>query len=618
MLTRKIAYIDLSRGTVVKEVIPSEWRHKYLGGRGINALLLYSLVEPGYNPLGPENPLLFGGGWLNGVPGFGPARGSNQGGFFGSELKYAGFDHLVITGKSDSPVYLFVKDGDIEIRDARHLWGKDVWETQQIIRKEHADERIASDVIGVAGENLVRMANIITGPKNAAGRCGMGAVMGSKRLKAVAVRGTGDVIVAHPQEVLTFLKQQNDKLLGTKWAQTLHRFGTPLLVEAQKHHHYSKGGLGRPVADFTETLNAKNMEPHSEGMSGCFGCAVQCRHRFMVKEGKYKGLRSEGPEFCILNSSGFVLENMDLEGILYSTYLTDRLGLDQSATHLMINYAMNMFEQGIITRENTDMDLTWGDADLINRLLVDIAYRRGFGDILADGPDAAKRLPPEAGKYIWTFKGNLPLGTSQRIVRSLALGMLVSTIPGHQHRGDPGIDPLGLPADVLENFYGAPIEPDFRSYQGRGLMVRWHEMLHAIVDSLGCCRFQEAFTTPHGHKFEEFSKLIWLLTDIDMPVQVLKDEIGERIVTTERLFLGKMGVGSREHDEFPWVFYHPFAGGKYDGEAMDREKVQGFLDEYYAQHGWDNNGVPTEELVQRLEIEKMARQVRKFSESIYA
>ena len=144
-------------------------------------------------------------------------------------------------------------------------------------------------------------------------------------------------------------------------------------------------------------------------------------------------------------------------------------------------------------------------------------------------------------------------------------------------------------------------------------MVRWHEMLHAIADSLGCCRFQEAFTSPHAIKFAEFSELVQLATGIDIPPSRLKEEIGERIVTTERLFLGKMGVGSREHDQFPWVYYRPVVGGKYDGEVMERDKVEQFLDEYYAQHGWDNNGVPTKELVQKLEIEDITGQARQIA-----
>ncbi|MGD8996950.1 MAG: aldehyde ferredoxin oxidoreductase N-terminal domain-containing protein, partial [Anaerolineae bacterium] len=239
-LNRKIAYIDLSSGEIETTPIPIEMRKLYLGGRGLDMYLLYNHLEPGVDPLGPDNVLTVSAGLLVGTLASASARthigakspltgfvgSSNMGGFFGPELRFSGFDHLVIKGRADGPVYLWIHDGEIEIRDASGLWGESVFDTQERIRDELGDPEVKALCIGVAGENLVRFANVMTGMKNAAGRTGMGAVMGSKNLKAIAVRGTMDLEIRFPEEALEYNSQLIEHIGSTKFAQIMQKWGT--------------------------------------------------------------------------------------------------------------------------------------------------------------------------------------------------------------------------------------------------------------------------------------------------------------------------------------------------------------------------------------------------------
>lgn len=621
MQNRNLAHIDLTTRTVEKTPISAEWRRRYLGGRGLNAWMLYSFMKAPYDPLAPENPLLVGAGYFDGVPGLGHARvdisglspmsgnlgSSNMGGHFAAELRHAGFDHLVVTGRSPEPVYLLVQDGQIQIKDARHLWGRDTWETQQALRQEHNDPRIASLAIGVAGEKKVRIACVINDPKAAAGRYGMGAVMGSKNLKAIAARGRQDIRLAQPEAYLDYFKQQKEKLWKSKWTRTLARLGTPLLMAAQNEGGwlYTQNGLGGQLGEKAHSLYAENMDKHALGMAGCSGCTIHCRHRYYVKEGKYAGLRGEGPEYELLLALGYNLENTDLESLICANQLCNRHGLDVNDVGRMISFAITLYEKELIGREEVGHPLRWGDADTILTMIEDIAYRRGFGDVLAEGPFALERLHPEARDYLPLIRNALFLTPHHRAIRSLALCQGVSTLPGHQHRGDAVMDSMGLPEAVLKGLVGVDVSSDFKSYKGKATLVWWHELLHAVADSLGVCLFQTAWMSPSGPKFEEFSEMLRLIAGIEMSVAELK-ESAERIYTTERLVLDKLGIGARPYDILPKQFFTPLKGGKFDGEALDRQEVEKFLDEYYALHAWDNDGVPTVETINRLGIEAAA------------
>ena len=617
VLDRKVAFIDLSDGSVDISPISLDLRRRFLGGRGINMYFLSKSYTSDLDPFSPENPLIFGAGLLSGTLGFGsrinissksPESGhlgdSNMGGEFGAELVKAGFGHLVITGRSPGPVFLWIKDGEIEIRDAQELKGLDTVETQKQIRILLEDEKVQTACIGPAGENLVRYSAIRTGLKNAAARTGMGAVMGSKNLKAVAVRGSMDIKVSEPEKYLKSYLGHMKRLMETKWVKALGKNGTPLMFRNAN----ALGILSVRNNQFTSVgeeghlLEAEALEAFSTGMVSCFACPVHCRHRFSIKDGRYKGTRGEGPEYASIGSLGSKLGNLDLENVISAVELCNRYGLDTISTGTYIAWAMELYQRGIITREMTKIPLNWGDGEAILALIHLIAHRKDFGNILAEGAFAKDALGRASGDYLLEIK-NLPIEmTDERLPKSFALGLATSTRGACHMRSRPSLDVIGLPEDLLKKIYGGPVSNKFSSYRGKGRMVWWHERLNAVCDALGYCRFLSVFSSPHALQYPQFSELILLATGFSLTPEEL-ETIGERIYTLERMMLTKDGL-SRQDDTLPERYFNePVPEGPARGEVISRKQFNKMLDEYYILHGWDENGVPKRETLKRLEIE---------------
>jgi aldehyde:ferredoxin oxidoreductase len=616
VLHRKIAFVDLSNGSVQIQPFAVDLRHKYIGGRGMNMYLLSKYYTPSLDPFSPENPLIIGAGLLTGTLGFGsrvsvasksPESGhlgdANMGGEFGSELVKAGFSHLVITGSSPRPSYLFIRNGEIEIREAPALKGLDTVETQKSIRSMLGDERVQTACIGPAGENRVRYAAIRTGLKNAAARTGMGAVMGSKNLKAIAVRGTLDIRVADPQKYLNYYQRQLKKLMQAKWVQALGKQGTPLLFGAANAVGFLsvRNNQFTSVGDQGYRLEAEALEPFSSGMVACFSCPVHCRHRFMIKEGPYKGIRGEGPEYASLGSLGTKLGNLDLENILTAVELCNRHGLDTISTGSYIAWAMELYQRGILDRKTTGIPLEWGNAPSILKILDMIAHRKGFGDILAEGSFARDILGVSSRDYLLEIKG-LPIEmTDERVPKSFALGLATSTRGACHMRSRPSMDALGLPRELLKKIYGGPVSNRLTSYNGKGRMVWWHELLHTVTDALGVCRFMTAFSSPHALQFRQFARLIKLATGLEMSSKQLRT-IAERIYTLERMMLVNEGI-SRKDDTLPKRYFEePIPEGPAKGSVIEKKGFDSMLDEYYRLHGWNNDGIPTKKTLNRLGI----------------
>jgi aldehyde:ferredoxin oxidoreductase len=615
-LDRKIAFVDLSNGSVQIQPFAVDLRHKYIGGRGMNMYLLSKYYTPSLDPFSPENPLIIGAGLLTGTLGFGsrvsvasksPESGhlgdANMGGEFGSELVKAGFSHLVITGSSPRPSYLFIRNGEIEIREAPALKGLDTVETQKSIRSMLGDERVQTACIGPAGENRVRYAAIRTGLKNAAARTGMGAVMGSKNLKAIAVRGTLDIRVADPQKYLNYYQRQLKKLMQAKWVQALGKQGTPLLFGAANAVGFLsvRNNQFTSVGDQGYRLEAEALEPFSSGMVACFSCPVHCRHRFMIKEGPYKGIRGEGPEYASLGSLGTKLGNLDLENILTAVELCNRHGLDTISTGSYIAWAMELYQRGILDRKTTGIPLEWGNAPSILKILDMIAHRKGFGDILAEGSFARDILGVSSRDYLLEIKG-LPIEmTDERVPKSFALGLATSTRGACHMRSRPSMDALGLPRELLKKIYGGPVSNRLTSYNGKGRMVWWHELLHTVTDALGVCRFMTAFSSPHALQFRQFARLIKLATGLEMSSKQLRT-IAERIYTLERMMLVNEGI-SRKDDTLPKRYFEePIPEGPAKGSVIEKKGFNSMLDEYYRLHGWNNDGIPTKKTLNKLGI----------------
>ncbi len=615
LFKNKLARIDLTKREVSIEEIPQEIQIKYLGGRGMNMHLLAKRFQPYMDPLGPENPLIFGSGFLTGCLNLGsrmnisaisPETGylgdANMGGDFGAELAYTGLSHLIISEKSKDPVYLSIENNRIEIRDARPLMGLDTVETQKAIRQELGDKKIQVACIGLAGENLVRFAGVRSGLKSTAARTGLGAVMGSKKLKAIAVRGTQDLHVHDPQGLLSYYKDLVKGLMESKWVQALGRFGTPLmtatgnaigLLAVCNHQWTSVGEAG-------SALVAENLDRYSTGMVACWSCPVHCRHRWKIEREKDKKIHGEGPEYASIGSMGWKIGNLDLETILELTELCNRYGLDTISTGSYIAWAMELYQNGIIDEKTIGFPLDWGDSKGIEKMIHMIAQREGFGDLLADGSFARERFGPEAAKFLLQVK-NLPFEmTDERMTKSFALGMATASRGACHMRSRPSLDILCLPGPLLEKLYGGEVDPDFTSYRGKGRMIWWHELLYAVCDSLGVCRFMTVFSSPHAPQYKEFSDLIYLSTGRRISEEELKTN-GERICTLERRMLGLWGM-DRRADCLPQRYFEPVPEGPAKGHRIDPTGFNQMLEEYYRLHGWDENGRPTKEGLKRLEI----------------
>jgi aldehyde:ferredoxin oxidoreductase len=625
-LKQKVLFVDLSTGAIEKKVIPEALRRKFLGGRGIDAYILYTRIKPRIDPLGPENVLSVGAGILvgTGMPGcsrthvaakspltdiFGSA---NMGGDFAAEIRFAGYDHIVVTGKAEHPVYLWIRDDEVEIRDASAVWGKDTWETEKQIRGMHEDQEIKVMCIGPAGENLVRYACVISPPKNAGGRTGMGTVMGSKRLKAIAVRGTKGIPVDDPKRVLELRAEMTARVLRSKAMIACRNYGTMFVYSTSN----AAGQIRVRNFELNQMVNGQDLEPevfhanYSLGSVACVGCPVHCRHKYIVPLGEYQGIVAEGPEYTYLGAFGTEVDNPRLDVVLAAGHLANLYGLDVLEYGSMLSWAMELYEKGLITKKDTDgVALEWGDPDIIMGMLEKVAKREGFGDILAEGPKRAiERLGEKTGYYNINVKGMSGLHSDERSAPSFALGIGVSTRGADHLRSRPALDLLNLPKKVLENLYGFEVVNDYQAYETKGKIIGWHEENYAVTDATGLCKTMSTFFTPHLFAFKDYARMVSEVTGLKITEEEMKD-IGRRIYTLERLFNIREGI-NRKDDYLPERFYTeptPIGQELNRGKVIDREKYDMMLDEYYDYHGWDREGNPTRKTLKKIGLENVDR-----------
>jgi aldehyde:ferredoxin oxidoreductase len=576
-------------------------------------LLFPYLSKPG-DPFDPASPIVMSPGLLCGIPSLGsrmnisarsPESGylgdSNMGGELGAEFKASGIDSLFIVGRSNAPVYLYIHDNEFEIRDATHLWGKDTVETQREIRKELHDDRLQIGCIGQAGENRVRFAGIRTGLKSSAGRTGMGAAMGAKRLKAVAVRGTHDIPLKDPTGYLESYQKIYSNLLQRRWVKALGRWGTPLLMQYSNDLGFLRV-RNNQLTSFGmqgKALEAEHLDHYSTGMVSCAGCPAHCRHRYHILTGPYAGTMGEGPEYASIGSMGSTLGTGDLESAIYATELCNRYGIDTISAGSYIAWAMELYQRGIIDASTIGYPLRWGDEKAIMKLIHQIAHREGFGDVLAEGGRASEIFGTEGSRFLLQIK-NLPIEmTDERAPKSFALGMATATRGACHMRSRPSLDVIGLPETLLENLYEGKVSSSYLDYGGKGRMVWWHERLNALCDALGVCRFLSVFSSPHAPQAQQFSELLYRAFSERYSTQDLWD-VGERICALERLILIGNGLGKRDDTLPSRYFDEPVQEGPAKGEVIDRSQFNEMLEDYYYLHGWDKLGVPKESTLKQL------------------
>ncbi|MGD9175729.1 MAG: aldehyde ferredoxin oxidoreductase C-terminal domain-containing protein, partial [Desulfobacterales bacterium] len=629
-LNRKIAYIDLTTGDIETKPIPLEVRKKFLGGRGLDAYLLYNHTKKGCNPLGPANTLLISGGILTATCASATARthimakspltgllgSTNMGGFFAPELAWAGFHHLVIKGKAEHPVYISINNGEIEIRDARGIWGKSVTDTQWAIREDLGDEEVKSAVIGPAGENLVRFANVMTGIKNSGGRTGMGCVMGSKNLKAVAARGTMDIQIAHPVEALEYNKRFIDQIVSAKVNQTQGVLGTPFIWGATN----CWGGVRTRNFQYNQCEYADDIEPERideiaeetmgrHHMTGCFGCQVHCRAQYKIPSGPLAGKYDEGPEYTSLGAFGAETDTPRAETVLTGNYLVNQFGMDNLETGSLISWAMELYELGIITDKETDgLDLSWGNDKDVLEMVERICYRKGWlADALADGGiPASKKIGKKSFDYLVQVKGMSNLHSDERPTPALALNVATASRGSDHLRSRPAIDLYHLPEKVLRKIYGSPVPYDgplsseHTEYVGKPWQVFWQENCFMGVDCLGICKYHTTFLGPTLPNFEDWSKVLYYNTGLEMTPEEIWD-VSRRCNMIERLFNLREGLTRNDLEKGDMLnhryFDEPCRRGAIDviGMTIDKKKFVKMVDELYKHQGLDKAGVPKKE-----------------------
>ena len=600
----QILHVNLSTGKVETEPLKEEWAKEYIGGIGLGIRLLMKYSKSGTDPFSPDNPLIFVTGPLTGTMGptagngyavvsKSPATGgiaeSKAHGFFGPELKRAGYDAIIFTGKSEKLVYAWIDDDSVHLLDAQSLKGKSPNETDEAIREELGDHYIRVSAIGEAGEKLVRFACIINDEFRAIGRTGMGAVMGSKNLKAVAVRGTKDVNVADLDGFKEFIKMIHEHMKGpaTRKYRTL---GTPenvLVLNAL---------AALPTRNFTqatfegaEKVSGEYLNEHYvKKIIGCATCAMRCDHIAVVPEGPYKGSTSR-MEFECLWALGPNCGVDRLDAIIEAMRLCNYYGLDGISAGVVVGFGMDLYENGILNKENTEeMDLSFGNHEALIEMVKKIGTRDGWlGDVLAEGTKrAAEKIGKGAEKYANHIKGLELPGYDLRGLKTAALGFAVS-FRGACHLRSGAYSP-----DVKGKVNRFTIE------KGRGKIIMDNEDQYNVIDSLILCKFSRG---TYYEGLDDMANYYTLATGIKVTAEDLR-KAGERINNLARLFNVREGVGTRKFDTLPpKIMTVPIPDeGPAKGAVVNKEEFDLGLDDYYAVRGWTRNGIPTAEKLNEL------------------
>jgi aldehyde:ferredoxin oxidoreductase len=613
----RILRVNLTDRRVSVEEPGAIYMRRYMGGWNIIADTLLREVPPGADPLGPENVLVFAPGVLTGlaisgasrnaVGGKSPITGgfgaSEAGGGWGAQFKRAGFDALIVEGASAEPVYLWVKDGKCEIRDAAHLWGKTTKETEQVVREELGEARAELAMIGPGGENLVQYACVMNGLKDAVGRTGMGAVMGSKKLKAVAALGTASLEGADPEVLREMARRAAEEVREGTRAEGLHKWGTG---GAELEGGIVSGNM--PVRNFRdgEFPEISGLEyiidKIGTGMEGCWACAVRCKKVVAAEEPYHIDPDYGGPEYETIGSLGSACGVSDAVAVSQASVLCNAYSLDSIGTGVTIALAMECFENGLLTPEDTDgIELRFGNADAMVQMVDKIGRREGLGDLLAKGLlPAAAEIGGGAERFAVHAKGQAQPMHEPRYKRGLAIGYAVSpTGADHCHSlHDSSLmnpDEKGFLQNdnlrslgVLETIELESLGPE------KVRACLYHSLRETVGNCVPICLFT-------GWNLADLADMVqaatgWNVTDYEL----LK--VGERAWTLARAFNVRQGL-TAEDDVLCARSYGPTTSGALEEGGIDPDALREAMHTYYAIAGWDREtGVPTEAKLQELDV----------------
>ena len=616
----KILHVDLTTGTLEVEEPGETFYRRYMGGSALGMHYALKLIPAQADPLGPDNVLVLSLGVTTGAAISGQSRvtataksplsdaiGDAQGGgFWPAEAKSAGYDAFVVKGKAEKPVYLWVQDGEAELRDAAHLWGKVTGEAQAAIQEELGDSKIEVLQCGPAGENLVRFAAIISMSNRAAGRTGMGAVMGSKNLKAIAVRGHKRPEVAD-RKALAELARWGAQNFEDSDVSGLGEFGTAGVLGPQ----HEDGGL--PTRNWTSGVFEGHESLSGETMSDtilkerdtCYACVVRCKR---VVETEFNGRKVDplygGPEYETLATFGSYCGIDDLAAVSYANQLCNMYGMDTIACGATIAFAMDCFERGLISVEDTGgLELRFGNAEAMVQVAEKIALREGFGDLLAEGTGrAAQRIGGGAEELAVVVKNHDLPAHMPEVKRSLALIYAVNPFGAdHQsHEHDPALGAdFESYAERLSSLDLLDPQPEESLDAAKIRYALYTEQLYSLMDSVNVCQFV------YGPAWQLYGpsqlvKMVQAVTGWDVSLWDLM-KVGERRLNMMRAFNTREGF-TRDDDVLPPKLAQPRQGGPSDGVFIDPAELEKAKDTYYAMCGWDQRGNPTRAKLEELSL----------------
>ena len=600
--------INLTTGQISKEPLNMKWAKDFIGGRGLGAKYLSEEMDPTIDPLSPDNKMIFATGPMTGTNVSTGARfmvvtkgaltnaitTSNSGGTWGPELKFAGYDMLILEGKAPKPSYISIYNDQVKIHDADHLWGKTVWETDDMIREELGVHDTVVSCIGPAGENLVRFAAIVNDRHRAAGRSGVGAVMGSKNLKAIAVRGTGGVPVANPKKFMGAMWEMKSKLVEHPvTGEGLAAYGTAVLVNIINE----SGAMPTNNHQYTQMENADNFSGETltdtrlVANKACFSCTMACgrvselpgeaQGKFMVTTRPHNWkIAVEGPEYENAWAMGADCGIDDLDALIKASALCNELGMDPISFGATLAAAMELYEKKYITDEQTGMSFEFGNPDALIAMTEMTAYREGFGDEIAEG---SKRMTEkfEHPEFFMGVRGQEFPAYDARAIQGMGLGYATS------NRGACHLKSYTVAPEIL----GIPEKMDPAATEGKAAITKVFQDATSAVDSAGLCIF-----LTFGVGLEEMQPQIAAVTGIPYSVPKLL-EVGERVWNIERIWNQHAGFTGKDDTLPKRLLETPIPNAPTKGEV---NKLGEMLPEYYKLRGWSTDGEPTKEKLDSL------------------
>ncbi|HSF82020.1 MAG TPA: aldehyde ferredoxin oxidoreductase family protein [Anaerolineales bacterium] len=593
----KILRVDLEKGSFQEFQVEPDWIQDYIGGSGLAARLLWADLTPDIDPLGPSNPLLFITGPFTGVSGpatsrfmicaKSPATGlwgeSNCGGLWGPELRFAGYDGVLITGKSAHPVFLWINDGKAELRSAAHLWGTaDTYQTQQLIRQELGESKARVACIGLAGERQIPYAMVLCDHGRVAGRTGMGAVMGSKKLKAIAVRGSGKLTIAHPEDFQPLRSIANKELREENTSRSLRASGSGSGAELFQIYG-EQPSLYFTGAEFEGQENVSGnvmAETILSGVTTCHACVIACGRLVTIQEGPYERPESKGPEYETMMGFGSILGSGDMEAATHLGQICDTLGLDTISTSNVIGLAYLMFARGHLSSEDTGgLQLHWGDPAPAETLIHWIVQEEGIGRWMRNG---ARSFAAHFGvEELAAQVNNLEIPYHDpRAFSGMAIVYATSPRGACHNQGDFFMAEIGASHEDIGIPVLTPPTPD----EGKARLVAIHQNYRTMTNSLGICLFSRV---PVTHQVE----LLNSLTGLEMSLDDFLNA-GERAWNLKRMINHRLGL-TKVNDKLPKLLLTPLTYGLHAGQSLDMERL---MADYYAARGWDpDTGHPTRE-----------------------